>query len=153
MRAAVLALVALLLTLPASAQPAAEVESVESEWWAWRLADDPLFASYVGVRDHDDRLQDVTAEARAARAAQAARFLDRLDAIDADALEGEARITEGILRTMLGDVIDADRFGAALMPVTASDGFHAAFTRLPSQMPMTTPLIVPTTAADNAKPR
>lgn len=138
MRAAVLALVALLLTLPASAQPAAEVESVESEWWAWRLADDPLFASYVGVRDHDDRLQDVTAEARAARAAQAARFLDRLDAIDADALEGEARITEGILRTMLGDVIDADRFGAALMPVTASDGFHVAFTRLPSQMPMTT---------------
>ena len=141
MRAAVLALVALLLTLPASAQLAAEVESVESvvtEWWAWRLADDPLFASYVGVRDHDDRLQDVTAEARAARAAQAARFLGRLDAIDADALEGEARITEGILRTMLGDVIDADRFGAALMPVTASDGFHVAFTRLPSQMPMTT---------------
>ena len=141
MRAAVLALVALLLTLSASAQPATEVEAVESvvaEWWAWRLADDPLFASYVGVRDHDDRLQDVTAEARAARAAQAARFLDRLDAIDADALEGEARITEGILRTMLGDVIDADRFGAALMPVTASDGFHVAFTRLPSQMPMTT---------------
>ena len=141
MRAAVLALVALLLTLSASAQPAAEVESVESvvaEWWAWRLADDPLFASYVGVRDHDDRLQDVTAEARAARAAQAARFLDRLDAIDADALEGEARITEGILRTMLDDVIDADRFGAELMPVTASDGFHVAFTRLPSQMPMTT---------------
>ena len=141
MRAAVLALVALLLTLPASAQLAAEVESVESvvtEWWAWRLADDPLFASYVGVRDHDDRLQDVTAEARAARAAQAARFLGRLDAIDADALEGEARITAGILRTMLDDVIDADRFGAALMPVTASDGFHVAFTRLPSQMPMTT---------------
>ena len=141
MRAAVLALVALLLTLSASAQPATEVEAVESvvtEWWAWRLADDPLFASYVGVRDHDDRLQDVTAEARAARAAQAARFLGRLDAIDADALEGEARITAGILRTMLDDVIDADRFGAALMPVTSSDGFHVAFTRLPSQMPMTT---------------
>ncbi|PAP80434.1 hypothetical protein B1759_03320 [Rubrivirga sp. SAORIC476] len=141
MRAAVLALVALLLTLSASAQRSTEVEAVESvvaEWWAWRLADDPLFASYVGVRDHDDRLQDVTAEARAARAAQAARFLDRLDAIDADALEGEARITAGILRTMLDDVIDADRFGAELMPVTASDGFHVAFTRLPSQMPMTT---------------
>lgn len=141
MRRLVLFLLLAALALPASAQPSAEVEAFDAlaaEWWAWRLADDPLFASYVGVRDHDDRLQDVTPEARADRAAQAARFLDRLDAIDADALEGEDRISAGILRTMLADVIDADRFGAALMPVTASDGFHVAFTRLPSQMPMTT---------------
>ena len=138
---AVIVFLAALLVLPASAQPSAEVEAVEAlvaEWWAWRLADDPLFASYVGVRDHDDRLQDVTPEARAARAAQAARFLNRLDALDTEALEGEDRISAGILRTLLEDVVDADRYGAALMPVTASDGFHVAFTRLPSQVPMAT---------------
>ncbi|WP_412067909.1 DUF885 domain-containing protein [Rubrivirga sp. IMCC43871] len=129
--------------VPARAQSAATVAddalaSLVDDWWGWRLAEDPLFASYVGERAHADRLPDVAPQAVAARAQAADAYLRRLDAIDADALVGEDRITARILRTLLADVRDAARFRAERTPITASDGFHVAFTRLPNQMPATT---------------
>ena len=140
-----LRLLALVLLMPVAhaqtgtaASPAPDLDGLVADWWAWRLEADPLFASYVGERAYDDRLPDVTPAARADKAAQAAAYLDRLDALSVDGRED--RISAGILRTLLEDVLEAERFGEALTPVTASDGFHVAFTRLPSQQPATSVL-------------
>ena len=136
-----LLVLAAVLTATAQAQPA-DLDALVDDWWTWRLEQDPLFASYVGERAWDDQLPDVTPAARAARTERARAFLDQLDALDVDALEDEDRISAGIMRTLLEDALEAERYGAALVPVTASDGFHVAFTRLPSQMPATSVLEV-----------
>ncbi|GAB5535987.1 MAG: DUF885 domain-containing protein [Rubricoccaceae bacterium] len=136
MRRAACLLLLLAFASPLAAQPVADAfNELRNEWWTWRLQDDPLFASYVGERSYDHLLEDVTSEARAARAERADDFLRQLGAIDASALNREQAISHGILRTLLDDVVQAHRFGAAMMPLQASSGFHTMLTRLPNQMP------------------
>ena len=128
-------LLALASPLTAQPAPADAFNELRNEWWSWRLQEDPLFASYVGERSYDDQLEDVTPEAQVARAQRAGDFLRQLEAIDASALGREQAISHGILRTLLDDVVQAELFGATLMPLQASSGFHTMMTRLPSQMP------------------
>jgi len=130
-----LLLLAFASPLVAQPAPADAFNELRNEWWSWRLQEDPLFASYVGERSYDDQLEDVTPEAQVARAERAGDFLRQLKAIDASALGREQAISHGILRTLLDDVVQAELFGATLMPLQASSGFHTQLTRLPSQMP------------------
>ena len=54
---------ALLAMLPASALAAADSERFKSIYeaeWAFRLREFPMFASYVGVHDYDDRMGRVS---------------------------------------------------------------------------------------------
>lgn len=142
MRAFALLLVLAVWPLAPEAQDAASgvsdpaLEQLVSEWWGWRLEQDPLYASYVGEHAYDDRLQDVSPEARTQRHETARAFRQRLTALTdlrAVRLEGEDAITAQILGTLLDDEIAAHRYGAHRIPITASDGFHTYLTRLPGQ--------------------
>ena len=128
-------------TLAAPAEPHAGVHDpalagLVADWWAWRLASDPLFASYVGVDTYRERLPSRSPAARAAHAAAAQAFQNRLRALNRSRLEGEDAITADILGRLLDDDLAANQFGAHRFPFTATDGPHVALTRLPDQTPI-----------------
>jgi uncharacterized protein (DUF885 family) len=95
-----LALFAALLAsaVPAAAAPAEDLRQLMDEHYAWLLRENPVAATGLGVRDHDDRIGDASAAARDRRAAEAAAFLQRLDAIPAAQLAPADRTNHAILR-------------------------------------------------------
>ena len=78
----------LLLAAPAAAQdsaatPATALNAVIADHWQWYLQSNPVAATALGVRTHDDRLADLSLAEADRQAAQAAAFIKRLDAIPA----------------------------------------------------------------------
>jgi uncharacterized protein (DUF885 family) len=71
------------INLAFAAAPALAADSLESvikDHWAWSLAQSPTFATSVGVRDYDDRLQDSSLAAYETAVEDQRRFLARLEA-------------------------------------------------------------------------
>jgi len=84
-------LLALALIIPASASaqsPSDTFKKLLDDEWAWRLHENPLFATNVGDHSMDDRLPSVSIADYERREKDNAAFLARLEAIDATKLEG-----------------------------------------------------------------
>ena len=112
MRILLLALAALLVAAaPATAAPADDFEALLDEHYRWLLRENPTQATALGVRDHDQRIRDLSNEAREARVRQAQAFLDRLEAIPAEALPPGRRVDRAILRRNLAETVEEWRFG------------------------------------------
>ncbi|HEU0016317.1 MAG TPA: DUF885 family protein, partial [Longimicrobium sp.] len=92
-------LAALLLSIPAAAQqPAAErFRQLLAEDWEFRVRESPLFATSLGIRTANDRLDDVSLAATHRRAGEIRALLDRLRAIPRDSLDPAARVNYDIL--------------------------------------------------------
>lgn len=118
-----LAPLALLATAASPAQPqgapAAQLDRLLADHYAWVLKDRPTFASSVGVRDYDTELGDPSLKAEDARAAQAALFLKRLEAIPDAGLDETALTNKAILRRSLAETIESNRFGQRMITFTS----------------------------------
>ena len=68
----------LVMPLAASADATADLHALFEREWERDLADNPLYAMYLGDRRYDDRLPDISPAAQAAREAADARVLDDL---------------------------------------------------------------------------
>ena len=106
--------------------------------WRNRLAEDPLFATSVGVHDYDDRLPDASVAAEKRRAAATRAFLDELRGIDRAGLGEGERIDAAIFETQLRDRLAAFEFGEHEIPLNADSGFHSELSRLPDNVPLAT---------------
>ncbi len=71
------------------------------EFWEWFVETNPTFATILGDRRFDDRLEDPSPAGMEAGSRALEAFADRLAAIDPDALTGPERVT----RSMLADEI------------------------------------------------
>ena len=69
--------------------------------WQWRLREDPIFATSVGVHDYDDRLPSVSLDDQARRDRETRAFIAELAAIDRDGLTAGARVDYEIFRAQL----------------------------------------------------
>ncbi|ARA93531.1 hypothetical protein AWN76_010425 [Rhodothermaceae bacterium RA] len=121
-----------------TADPDAALRDLYEAAWRFRLDEDPLLATSVGVHTHNDRLPSMTPEALARREAYWQDVLARLDALDVDALSRTGRINYAIFRDQVEDALAQYRFGAYRIPLNADSGFHTAFARLPAQVPLAT---------------
>ena len=63
-----LAAAALASAAPASSAPADDFRALLDEHYAWLLRENPTEATALGVRDHDDRIRDISPAARDRRA-------------------------------------------------------------------------------------
>ncbi len=115
-----------------------ELDALLEREWAWRLEQQPLLASSVGVHRFDDRLPDVSPAALERRAAQSRDFLDALEAIDRSVLPDSRRIDYDIFGAQLRERLEAHRFKEYLLPVNADSGFHTGFALMPQSMPFAT---------------
>ena len=103
----------------------------EDYWSAW-LAIHPTFATAIGARGHNDRLEDNSAAARQAWRAQLGAFEERLNELDDD--------IDPVSRAALGEAMRTDRaFLDADMEafnVDAMDGPHVSLLNIPSFQPI-----------------
>jgi uncharacterized protein (DUF885 family) len=134
----VLAAIAISLAAPALATPAEDLRRLMDDHYGWLLAENPVSATSLGVRDHDDRIEDLGPEARQRRVHQARAFLQRLDAIPAAALSEPDRVNAAILRRTLSEALELERFGQRDMLFTTYYGWHQGFAGMATGLPFRT---------------
>jgi uncharacterized protein (DUF885 family) len=86
------------MTTDLAATPAsAELRGLADAFWEAYLRAHPTFATIMGDRRFDDRLEDLSPDARSTEIAQLETTLDRARAIDAAGLDGRERVTRSML--------------------------------------------------------
>ena len=138
MRIWLLAGAALLAASPAAAAPADDFRRLLDDHYAWLLRESPTYATALGVRDYDDRIEDLSLAARDRQALEAGAFLTRLNRIPAEALAPADRVNRAILKRSLEEGIEANRFGQRLMLFTTYAGWHQNFAGLADNVPLRT---------------
>ena len=123
---------------PAAAAPADDFRRLLDDHYAWLLRDSPTYATALGVRDHDDRIEDLSLAARDRQAREAAAFLQRLERIPAEALSPADRVNRAILKRGLEEGIEANRFAQRVMLFTTYAGWHQNFAGLADNLPFRT---------------
>jgi uncharacterized protein (DUF885 family) len=123
---------------PAQAAPADDFRRLLEEHYAWLLRENPVTATSLGIRDHDGRINDLSAAARERRAGEAATFLRRLEAIPAAQLTPADRTNHAILRRALAEEVEGRRFGQRNMLFTTYYGWHQAFAGMANNLPFRT---------------
>lgn len=117
---------------------ARELHRLFADEWDHRLQRDPLFASTRGIRDYDDRLPDMTAEAQLQSLEEDLLFLERLGAIDRAALTPEDRTNHELFEFVVGHRANLATYRAYRMPFTSDSGFHTRVQRMYESMPFRT---------------
>ncbi len=138
MRNWLLAAAALLAAAPAAAAPADDFRRLLDDHYAWLLRESPTYATALGVRDHDDRIEDLSLAARDRRAREAQAFLARLERIPAETLAPADRINRAILKRGLEEGIEGERYRQRVMLFTTYAGWHQAFAGLADNLPFRT---------------
>jgi uncharacterized protein (DUF885 family) len=123
---------------PAAAAPADEFHRLLADHYAWLLRENPTYATSLGVRDYDDRIEDPSLAARDRQAAEAKAFLARLERIPAESLAPADRVNRAILKRGLEETIEANGFGQRVMLFTTYAGWHQSFAGLADNVPLRT---------------
>jgi uncharacterized protein (DUF885 family) len=104
--------------------------------WAWRLAEFPQLATSVGVASHDDRLERVDADSRAARLARWRDTREALAAIPVTDMSAAARIDRAVFENQLHGFIAAIESHADLMPLNSDSSFYGPLVDLSDAQPL-----------------
>ena len=116
--------------------PTWELYQIFEDEWEFRLQEDPLFATSVGVHDFNDRLPEVNEAAQKRRTRFLEQLLTRLDGIDRSRLAPQDLINLDIFGIQLDSRIASFRYRSHLIPILADSGFHTSFARLPENVPL-----------------
>jgi uncharacterized protein (DUF885 family) len=129
---------ALLAAAPAAAAPADDFHKLLDDHYAWLLRENPTYATSLGVRDYDERIEDLSLAARDRQAAEARAFLARLERIPAGGLSGADRVNRAILKRVLEEGVEANGFRQRVMLFTTYSGWHQNFAGLADNLPLRT---------------
>jgi uncharacterized protein (DUF885 family) len=124
----------LALWVPPAAMAAADSERFKSIYeaeWDFRLREFPLFASYVGVNDYDDRLGRVSESDQARRHAFWKDIRAQLDTLSCARLTREECINYRIFAQQMDNFIAAYETRSYLIPFNSDWGFFMEWARLP----------------------
>ncbi len=102
--------------------PGPALKALVSSYCEAEARDDPLDATFRGDHRFDDRLPDLSLEARDARIARRRTSLEALAAIDPAGLDREARIERELLAYTLETKLAAEPFRGHLIPLTHLGG-------------------------------
>ncbi|MDP6944141.1 MAG: DUF885 domain-containing protein, partial [Myxococcota bacterium] len=89
-------------TAPETDPEARRLLDLADAWWEHLMVTSPTWATYLGDRRFDDRLEDISTEAREAHLEVARRVLDQLHTIDREALRrARDAVTWDVLNAVL----------------------------------------------------
>ena len=125
---------------PATGSSAARLTELADAFWEAFLAAHPTFATVMGDRRYDDRLEDLSAEGRAAWGRTLEDVLERASAIDPAALDAPARTTRSMLLEEAGGQLAALRTGVDDWSVNPIAGPQTSVLELADFQPIETPL-------------
>lgn len=133
-----MAVIAVLSISAAFAADADSLDRIIKDHWAWTLEQSPTFATTLGVRDFDNRLDDPSLAAYDAGVAAEREFLKRLEALDEGALSAGEKLNRDLLALDLKNDIDGAAFGGKYMAISNRSGPHTFITGLPDDLPFFT---------------
>ena len=136
--ASVLVIATMVCTAPAAASPSGDFSQLLDDHYAWLLRENPTYATALGVREHDAKIEDLSLAAADRRAAEAQAFLTRLDRIPEAGLGAGERTSRAILRRALQEMVEANRFGQRVMLFTTYAGWHQNFAGMANGLPFRT---------------
>jgi uncharacterized protein (DUF885 family) len=122
----------------APSDPGAPLHSLFEREWSFRLQEDPLLATSVGVHRYNDRLPSMGLRDLQRRQERARGFLDELGRIDRESLGSRDQVSYAIFEKQLTSRIRSFEFRDFQLPINADSGFHTSIARLPQQVPLQT---------------
>ena len=132
----VAAVIGLLLSpVAGKADPTGDFAALQRDFETALLRENPETASAVGVHDYDDKVTDYSLAAQDRRAAEAQVLMGRLDRIDAAALAPGDRVNRAIMRRLLAEAIEGNRYAQRAMLFTTYAGWHQNFAGLADGLP------------------
>jgi uncharacterized protein (DUF885 family) len=132
----------LLLLLPLSAlhaqtQTASDLETRRKalndllhEEWEHRLSNSPLFASFLGDKRWNDKLDDFSQETIDRQLADSRKFLARFEAIDTSGFPEQEALNKELMVRDLRETLDGARFKPWEMPVDQMNGVQVGLPQL-----------------------
>jgi len=123
---------------PAAAAPAGDLNALMADYYAWLLRENPVSATSLGVRDYDDRIDDLSLAAADRRAKDAAAFLARLERIPGTGLDPAGQANRAILKRSLENVVEGNRYPQRVMLFTTYYGWHQGFAGIAENLPFRT---------------
>lgn len=118
--------------------PTDQLHQLFEEAWEFRLQENPLFATSVGVHEYNDELPEVSVEAAQRRLERERGFLNRLHEIDRGARSPEEKLNYDLFEQIRENRIAELEYRTFLTPITNRSGFHVSFPQLPDRMPLET---------------
>lgn len=129
----------LLLPLAAMAAPAADLETrrkalndLLAEQWEYTLRTSPIYASVLGDKRYNDKLDDFSQKAIDDSLADAKKFLDRFEAIDTTGFPEQEVLNKELMVRDLKMTLESARFKPWEMPVSQFGGVHVDLPQLVS---------------------
>jgi uncharacterized protein (DUF885 family) len=120
----------------ANLEAAADSDSFKAIYeveWAFRLREFPMFASYVGVHDFDDRMGRVGEADQARRHAFWKDIRSQLDGISCERLERDECVNYRIFVQQMDNFVAAYETRSYLIPFNSDSGFFMDWARLPDE--------------------
>ncbi|MGZ8711596.1 MAG: DUF885 domain-containing protein [Thermoanaerobaculia bacterium] len=133
-----LALLSLVLALPAFADEVAKLHALFDRTWEFQLKEDPLLATSVGRHEYGDRLPAIAPADLARQHAFAKTALTELATIDRGKLPPFEAVNYDEFRRQLDVAVANFELGDYQIPFNADSGFHSSFSRLPQDVPLAT---------------
>ena len=95
-----------------------------AEQWEYKLRTSPLFASFLGDKRWNDKLDDFSQEAIDKDLQETAKFLTRFEAIDTSGFPDQEALNKALIVRDLKLQLEGARFKPWEMPVSQQDGIH-----------------------------
>src|SRR5258708_3450936 len=115
----------------AAANPPADLEARRKtlndllhERWEYTIRTSPIYASFLGDKRYNDKLDDFSQQAIDDDLEQTRRFLGRFEAIDATGFPEQEVLNRQLMIRDLKMALDGARFKPWEMPVNQSSGIH-----------------------------
>ncbi len=125
------ALVVLVPTVLLAANPPADLESRRKalndllhEQWEYTLRTNPIYASILGDKRYNDKVDDFSQAAIDDNLEQSRHFLARFEAIDTTGFPDQEVLNKQLMVRDLGFTLDGARFKPWEMPVNQFNGIH-----------------------------
>jgi uncharacterized protein (DUF885 family) len=126
-----LAVAMLILATVAAANPPADIEARRKalndllhERWEYTMRTSPIYASILGDKRYNDKVDDFSQQAIADDLEQTRRFLDRFEAIDTASFPEQEALNKQLMVRDLKMALEGARFKPWEMPVNQSSGIH-----------------------------
>jgi uncharacterized protein (DUF885 family) len=116
-----------------------ELLTLADEYWESVLVASPSFATLLGDRRFDDRIEDLSAEAEDVLRATWTDLLARVDAVEIDDLDRGDRVTHRLLRGELAQNIEGLALRLTELASDQMDGVHAGLLTMTPQVDAPTP--------------
>jgi uncharacterized protein (DUF885 family) len=130
---------ALFTATPALAGASEDFQALQNDFWAEVLRSNPLLASSAGVTTYDRELAPLSLAEMDRQATASHAFLTRLDAIPATGFSDTERANAAILRSVLQEAVEMNRFGQRQLLYSTLGSYHGQLASMADSLALRTP--------------